>query len=199
MPGFTHFSRHAFLRVVQRTKLSCEEIARILDRGLTVDTGRMPGFNRVHLLFYSVPDDDFFVAIRDGLTGTVVTILPLEYHANLAWRVADADCTKARSLVLAAPPDLRSALKPTAFVVTAHHLTAEGRQKAKIILKAASAAYHDDLKQFLTSRDVFSNMGTFAAAKGIDPARMFAISVRHGNKGDPIRIDLREVRTVTPL
>ena len=79
MQAFTHFSKHAFDRIAQRTHLRCEDIARILDQKLALNTGRKPGLNRNHLLFYSIPDDDFFVAIQDELTGTIVTVLPLDY------------------------------------------------------------------------------------------------------------------------
>ena len=99
MQAFTHFSRHAFERIAQRTKLSCEEIALIIDRKLIVNTGRKPGFDRNHLLFYSAPDDNFYVAIQDGLTGTVVTVLPLDYHANLAWVVSLEDCALAEAVL----------------------------------------------------------------------------------------------------
>ena len=98
MQAFTHFSRHAFERIGQRTKLSCEEIASILDRGLVFNTGKKPGFNRNHLLFYSEPDDDCYVAIQDGLTGTVVTVLPLDNPGNLARKVTPDDCPKAKEI-----------------------------------------------------------------------------------------------------
>ena len=103
MQAFANFSKHAFERIEQRTSLSYEEIAFILDRKLTVNVGKKPGIHRNHLLFYSIADDDFFVVIQDELMGTVVTILPLDYHANLAWKISQEDCFKARDIYLCYP------------------------------------------------------------------------------------------------
>jgi hypothetical protein len=196
MQAFAHFSKHAFERTAQRTKLSCEEIARILDRGLVVNTGRKPGFNRNHLVFYSTPDDDFFVAIQDELTGTIVTILPLEYQSNLAWQVANQDCAKAREILLNAPREplpLQTTSNAIFFVISGHYLDSEGNQKTKTILKTGSMRYGNDIKVFLSDQGIFSRLGELAKAKGIDPKQMFGVSIRLGNHGDPIAIDLRHV------
>jgi len=91
MQVFTHFTHHAFDRITERTKLSCEDISFILDNKLVVNMGCKPGMPRQHLLFYSDLDDEYFVAIQDEMSGTIVTILPLEYHANLAWKVSEDD------------------------------------------------------------------------------------------------------------
>lgn len=196
MQAFAHFSRHAFQRIAQRTKLSCEEIARILDQGLAVNTGRKPGFNRNHLVFYSMPDDDFFVVIQDGLTGTVVTILPLEYQANLAWQITDQDCAKAREILLNAPRaalPLKTESDASHFILSSHFVDSEGNQKTKVLFKRGSWRYGNDIKAFLSDPAAFSNLDELARSKGIDPMRMFSVSIRLGNKGDPILIDLRHV------
>lgn len=198
MQSFTHFSRHAFERLAQRTHLSCEEIARILDRGLVVNTGRKPGLNRNHLVFYSVPDDDFFVAIQDELTGTVVTILPLEYQANLAWQVSDEDCVKAREILLSALKEestQQTISASTLFMVSGHFIDSEGNQKTKVILKTASASYQNDIKAFLSDDLLFSKLNELAESKGINARQMFGISIRLGNRGAPILIDLRDIQS----
>lgn len=191
MAGFTHFSRHAFQRVAQRTGLSCEDVTRILNRGLTVNSGQVPGFNRNHLVFFSVPDKAFFVAIQDALTGTVVTILPLEYQANLAWKITEQDCAKAKALLLNAPPIQTETPSASVFVISGHFLDADGTQKTKVIHRIASVRYRDELKMLLADDELFSELHKMAEAKGIDAKRMFGISVRHGNHGDPVAIDLR--------
>lgn len=193
MQAFTHFSRHAFERIAERTKLSCEEIARMLDRKLALNTGRKPGFNRNHLLFYSVPDDDFYVAIQDELTGTVVTILPLDYHANLAWKITPEDCTKAKELSINATVEhvqTQSTYSPTVFIVRAHFLDGEGKQKTKVIQKISSASYENDVNRLLSDQTVFSKFNLFAAKIGIDPKKIFGITICLGNNGTPIIIDL---------
>jgi len=197
MQSFAHFSRHAFERIGQRTSLSCEEIAEILDRELVINTGRKPGFNRNHLLFYSHRDRDCFVAIQDGLTGTVVTILPLDYHKNLAWKISEADCEKAKEVFLAAPPLVKRGPSepPKVFVISGLFLDENGRQKTKVLLKTSCAPYENDLKKFLADDDVFRRIEDLAFAKGIPNERMFSIAVRHGNDGIPVVIDLRSVDT----
>ncbi len=198
MQAFTHFSRHAFERIAQRTKLRCEEIAHILDRKLALNTGRKPGFNRNHLLFYSVPDDDYYVAIQDALTGTVVTVLPLDYHANLAWDISPEDCTRAKGLCINVPPEdsqTQSISQATVFVISAHFIDGEGNQKTKVVQKISSASYKNDVRHLLSDKAVFSKLDVFATEKGIDTSRVFGITIRLGNKGAPITIDLQEVQS----
>jgi len=186
--------------------LSCEDIARILDRKLAIYTGRKPGFNRNHLLFYSPPDDNFFVAIQDGLTGTVVTILPLDYHANLAWTISPEDCAKAKKLCIDAPAedtrtkdthtkDIQTLPTPnaTVFVISGRYIDREGNQKTKVIQKLDSAQYEHDVKRLLSDQAFFSNLDALAADKGIDVRNLFGITIRLGNKGAGIPIDIQEV------
>ena len=198
MQSFTHFSRHAFDRIGQRTSLSCEEIAEILDRRLVINTGRKPGFNKNHLLFYSHRDRCCFVAIQDELTGTVITILPLDYHENLAWKVSEIDCQKAMDTFLSAPPVVRQAPSelPKVFVISGHFLDEAGRQKTKVLLKLSCVPYENDLRNFLADENVFRRIAELALKKRIPAKRMFSITVRHGNDGAPIVIDLRSVNTL---
>ena len=181
---------------MQRTRLSCEDIARILDRGLAVNTGRVPGFNRNHLLFYSAPDDNFFVPIQDELTGTVVTILPLDYQETLAWKVSKEDCAKARELVLRAPKEENSqqaASLAKAFVISSYFLDGEGNQKAKAILKIAAAPYQHDVKALLDDTSLFARLDELTKASGIECRTILGYSVRLGNHGTPIAIDYGEI------
>jgi hypothetical protein len=195
MPSFANFSRHAFKRVAQRTSLSCDEIAKILDRGLVVNTGQRPGFNRVHLVFYSHLDNDYFVAIQDVVTGTVITILPLDYHETLAWGISAADCERAKEIVLAAQtveePRVRDA--PKVFVISVQFLDEEGLQKSKLLLKIPCCLYDNDLKKLLDDNTIIQEVEKSASDNGIPTERMFAISVRHGKRGSPVTIDLRYV------
>ena len=84
---FTYFSEHALKRLNERTQLTVDCVADIIDMGLAIDTGTEPVFNRKHWLIYSKLDKSFFVVIQDAYTGFVVTVLPMEYHENLAWKV----------------------------------------------------------------------------------------------------------------
>src|SRR5699024_12219163 len=75
-----------------------EELVELLDRGAFINTGRKPGFNREHLLFWSTSDNKPFVAIRDKLYGEVGTVLTLNYHENLAWGVDEEGVIAAKEL-----------------------------------------------------------------------------------------------------
>ena len=93
---FSYLSAHADLRLQQRTRMTRAEIAHLLDQGICVKLGHQAGFYRQHLLFYSPKDAGCFVAIQDTRMGKIITILPLEYHKNLAWQVSELDCQQAK-------------------------------------------------------------------------------------------------------
>ena len=96
----TKFSKHAFKRLAQRTKLSVETIVDILEHKIYINLGMMPGFNKGYLLFYSSADEDYFVAIQDLLNGTVLTILPEEFHINSERKITDSDRQKIKKMYL---------------------------------------------------------------------------------------------------
>jgi hypothetical protein len=171
-----------------------------LDQKLALNTGRTPGFNRNHLLFYSAPDHDFYVAIQDGLTGTVVTVLPLAYHANLAWNISPEDCERAKELCIRTPAknaQTQPACNATFFVISGHFIDGEGNQKTKVIQKISSVPYENDMKNLISDQTLFLKLGVFAAEKGIDAKWIFGITIRLGNKGAPITIDLQAVQALT--
>jgi hypothetical protein len=74
--------------VLGRLSLSPAEVADLLDWNLAVDIGIESGTNRVHRLFFSAPDGVCFVAVQDQLNGAVVTVLPVDFHENIAWQVS---------------------------------------------------------------------------------------------------------------
>lgn len=197
MNDLAHFTRHAFERIAERTTLTCEELARILDRKLTINTGSKPGLNKVHLLFYSVCDDDFFVAIQDELTGTVITVLPLDYHANLAWDIPEEYCAQAKALYLNAPvKNEEPAAKSTVFYVSARFLDDNGLQKTKVIKKVESLGYNNEISALMRDQAFFDQIECFAKEKNIDYKMVFALSIKHGKKGAPIGVDLQDVHNL---
>jgi hypothetical protein len=204
---FTHFSRHATRRVVQRTHLSNSELANVLDRKLVVHTGVEPGLPREHLLFYSQPDDNCFVAVRDTLTGKVVTVLPLEYHENLAWSISNAQVDKAKELFRKAsapatdagkeeaamalpsqPEPTKSTttkIQPSSLVVSCTFLNPFGRVAVRVLCKLQASRYQNDIQKFMRDEGTPDLLDTSVQQKGIDPSRVLAVSVRIGNKSVP--------------
>jgi hypothetical protein len=94
---FSYFSNHALQRIKQRTLLEPNEILDIIDFGLAVDTGTEPVFEKTHWLIYSIKEDCYFFIIQDKFTGLVVTILPTQYHDNLAWSVDNESFYQAKN------------------------------------------------------------------------------------------------------
>lgn len=97
------FSKHAFERTENRLSLSHKEVATILDSNKTVNIGVEESSRRVHRLFYSEPDAVPFVAVQDEKCGTIVTILPIDYHERCAWHVSYDAQKEAQSIITGIP------------------------------------------------------------------------------------------------
>lgn len=202
---FTHFSHHAAKRVTQRTLLTRSELASVLDHRLFVHIGNEPGLPREHLLFYSLPDENFFVAVRDNLTGAVVTVLPLEYHENLAWSISPAQMKKAKELAcrvaaeteaktLAASQSVSSIDPevPNSLIVSCIYLTSSGRTAIKMLLKVSAVDYKNDIRTFLHDDRTPALLDSAALQKELDPARVLALAARLGKNGIPELLALKD-------
>ncbi len=194
MQAFTHFSQHAFQRISERVRLRSEDIMRMLDAKITVNTGRKPGFNRDHLLFYSELDNDFFVAIQDSLTGTVVTVLPLDYHTNLAWKITQQQCQLAKQRWLEFKNSLPEYPAPeklaSKFLVNALYLNEEGAPKAKLLQKVPAEPYQHSTIKLVKDLLKPTEIARLAHDKGIEPEIIYGVSIRLGNDGCPMFFDL---------
>lgn len=82
-------TKHAKKRIGERTSLTDEQVLDILNGGGAVSLGSKPGINKCHDLFYSSLDKKHLVCIRDSIDGSLLTVLPIEYHANTAWVVTE--------------------------------------------------------------------------------------------------------------
>lgn len=189
--AFCHFSQHAFLRLKQRSSLFCEEVSALLDSGLTVNVGSEVACNRDHLLFYSSQDDCCLIAIQDVLTGKVVTILPLDYHENLAWPVSDAQQEKAKALAMTLTRKGPSKQAVSVFILSAHYMAPDGYMKTKRIYSFAAADYDNNLSVLISDKHLRRTLTEALADKGIDPRDLMDVSVRAGSRGDPIFLDLQ--------
>lgn len=88
---------HASQRLNERTRISEEEFHSILYDKIVV-CGVEARENKRHLLFFSPIDNTHFVAVEDYKYAVIITVLPLDYHENLAWRIAEKDLIKAQKL-----------------------------------------------------------------------------------------------------
>lgn len=202
---FTHFSHHAAKRVTQRTLLSRSELASVLDHRLFVHIGNEPGLPREHLLFYSLPDENLFVAVRDKLTGAVVTVLPLDYHENLAWSISPAQMKKAKevarreameteanALVTIQPLGSATPEAPISLVVSCIYLTSSGRTAVKKLFKVPAIDYKNDIRTFMHDERTPALLDNAALEKELDPSRVLAVAVRLGKKGIPVLLLLND-------
>ena len=82
-------SFHALDRLDSRLSLIPKQVVEILESGKIVPIGTETGKTRTHYLFYSIPDRQCFVAVIDDKDGTVITVLPEDYHENLGWPISD--------------------------------------------------------------------------------------------------------------
>jgi len=92
----TSYTYHGAKRIVQRIALEPKGLSAILDNSLWVHVGEEENTDREHCLFFSPYDDLCFVAIRDKKTHHIITVLPLDYHKNIAWEITEDQVLEAR-------------------------------------------------------------------------------------------------------
>lgn len=92
---------HAHEKIEERLLMSAETLCDILDAEITVTTGTVAKSNRYHKLFYSPLNKMCFVAVQDCKTGHVVTVLPIDYHQNVAWSISHDAQIMARDIMRA--------------------------------------------------------------------------------------------------
>ena len=170
-------SEHALQRVSERLHLTDTEVLEILDNDLTVDIGTEDV--RVHRLFYSTVDEMCFVAIQDSWDGIVITVLPLDYHANVAWDVSDEAQDKAKALFSTKPPVV-TGNKPVL------HLTAKAFKEDRSIRVFSVGAipldkYKGTIKEIINNEDFLREVAEKVAEKRTDEF-VYAVSVTSGGR-----------------
>lgn len=184
--AFCHFSNHAFDRLAQRSALFYHQVADLLDQGLVVNTGCKPGFNRAHLVFYSSIDDCCFVAIQDIVTGTVVTILPLDYHANLAWSIDEETQNKAKEKALSLKKVSECKNQPPqSYLIYAHYVNEEGKYKSVKLTSYKAADYEHEFTKFINSAPWEKELEALLLNKNIHADSLSDLTAREGNRGCP--------------
>ena len=198
----TSYTRHAWSRVLGRLSLSPAELADLLDWNLVVDIGVESGTNRVHRLFFSAPDGVCFVAVQDQACGAVVTVLPLDFHENIAWRVSLSAQETARRLAspgeyptprLDAVPTvaLSDAAGPLVFRVGAYVHTPTG-VRAVSLGSWPCRPYGGKVANLLGDEEFFWALEARLAAKGVEDHVVDTIFVRFGKDG-PVTLVSRQV------
>lgn len=200
------YTRHAWERVHERLSLTPAEVADLLDAGLAVAIGTEPGTNRVHRLFFSIPDEMCFVAVEDEANDVLITILPIDYHENIAWCVSDDAQRAARLRVtggvmqqrhepaISEAAVLNASQLSAVFRITAYFRDGGGQVKAANLGSWPSLPYDGSVGRLLDDDAFFNAIQDRLASKGIDPDMCEAFYVRQGSKM-PTRISIKILPT----
>ena len=192
MSSFTNFSIHAFERLNERTSFTQEQLTFWLDHKMYLNLGCKPGIPKQHLLFYSPVDEDYFVAIRDEQTGTIITVLPLNYHENLAWKVTENDKIKAREKISVLEFSRKACLDANKTLrVAVNFLDIAGCRKTKAILKLSIGEFGFDLGQIKNDKSLKVILQN--SSKDLPYSKLIGFSFRLGRSGNPIFLDLNEL------
>jgi len=165
-----HFSYLAFQRVKGRISMPHYELAKRLDDDLVINIGDEPNTNRVHKLFYSEADYMCFVAVQDCHTGMIITILPIDYHENIAWSVPIELQQQAKLLILKdayipiavsniPATDYSSLAEPQAFKVSAIVVNEYGERVRSVTLGSwQSGPYGQSIDALVEDSNFVSNL-----------------------------------------
>ena len=91
-------TKHAKDRLILRTGLSINDFKKIYDEAKLLPIGKEGKSFRCHELFYSNPKNQCFVSIRDERNSEIITILPIDYHQNIAWSITTDAQSMAKNL-----------------------------------------------------------------------------------------------------
>lgn len=181
MKSQSHFSKHALIRITQRSKLSTFELANMLEDRRYVLLGSKPGMTKQHLLIYSAVDLEYFVVIQDDIDGTIVTVLPTEYHENLAWAVTEEQKDKARELATI-KIECKS-VAPSSFIISAGYLAEDGTLKIKKLGKLPTRIYGDDIEHLIESHFDRFELLQMTQKHGVDYDKVEWFSIKLGCHG----------------
>lgn len=186
--GFTHLSKHAACRLGQRTVFREEEIIAMLDNYFFVSLGIETGFNREHCLVYCRFTNDYYVAVQDIKLGTVITVLPLDYHQNLSWKI-DRDYISVNDELLrkakaSAIYKIASGKMPPSISLKVRYVTCCGKLKVSTMKKFIAAKYNCNPELILENRNKISNLVS-QWSRGKDLAKIVDVFSAQGRSSTP--------------
>lgn len=160
--GFTHLSKHAACRLKERTVFKENEIVALLDSDLYVRLGVETGFEREHCLIYCEIKNEYYVAVRDIKCGTVITVLPLNFHQNLSWKL-DRSCLTVNSESLrrartAAVYKIKNGDMPFYISLKVRYITTCGKLKTATMKKFSAAKYGYNPERILENQNKIQNL-----------------------------------------
>jgi len=198
----TKFSFHAYERVLGRISMTHRELADLLGADLVIVIGQEQNNNRVHKLFHSAKDNVCFVAIQDIKTGTVITVLPIDYHENICWSVS-IDAQQQAKKIITKDECITSNIEvinsnATVFRISGNLVDDYGKYIKTLNLgswpctpyehSVDSLIEDDKFKDFLVEK-INEKLGTLCNT----PILIQTIAIRIGSRGEPVSFSLSDL------
>lgn len=176
-----YLSKHSRERIEERTHLNLDDVAKIIAGGHGVVLEKVPGFNRQFVLFYSVPDQQHYVAVQDYLYSTIITVLPLAYHERINRIVSKPHLEMAKEIAYV-PPVEQPKLSPNQlFYVRIAYSSKKSRKQHYVPAGEVSAEkYENDAEKLLADGDTLLSMVESTCEKqNLKFERIFGIAVEY--------------------
>lgn len=192
-----HFSKHSIKRIAERTQLKPQDISTIIENGSYVSIGSIPGFNKEHLLFFSVADNDFFFIVRDYFTMSILTVLPVTYQRWLPRAITGEDLSLALNLATKekTAPKERSIPKneqdneliKKIHIFIRYVSSRDGKAKSKSIIKVNSNEFSFSVENAVSSPEVKALVkeALNGLSDEIDKYYPIEFFVKNGNRSIP--------------
>lgn len=175
---------HAQQRVLERTKLTPDQATKLLNAHRPIFTGFQCADNRVHVIFYSVPDTCCFFAVANMRDGAVATVLThAQYRARYGY-------VSENRLASAKRREVPQEVPTTSIVLGVRLIGPAGRVVARNLGRAhgfSAATAPDRLAQ---DEDLRALICERCAERGIDFDALIGVTVRPTQDGTPIELQL---------
>ena len=194
----TTFTRHAYDRADERSSMTLDEIAELLDSKFSVIINSEKGTNRAHHLYYSVKDNKYFVAVRDEKKLEVVTLLTVLYYEQLNSVIPIPFLKQARALV---DPEALAAMqaqkaKPpvnnaTSFKVSGGYINDLGQPFLANLGTFPGTPYDLSMEKMVKDEEFLQEVHS-RFKKKVPTYDMFELYIKLGKKGECIRFPIQK-------
>jgi len=159
----TGITNHAKQRISERSTLSLYEIVDIVNAQRFEILGSKPGINKTHLLIYSIPDNAWFVLVRDCLNGDVLTLLTEAYHVRLFGQISDHQKKRAYYIATHGFDEKNKINKKISLFLG--YIDVSGKSKTKRIWRGHYEDFQFSRERFLDSSELQKIMNTLRTWK----------------------------------
>lgn len=187
---------HALERVQERISMSADEIIEILDTGHNVPIGLEKGTRRMHIVFYSEHESEFFVAVRDEKTKQVVTVLPYHYDSRckvpyeaLRQLIAPAHKVEPEIPAVSLPPHPPSPPVPKLHLRISFSKYEHRDRSVRITLD--TARFPGEVHDLEKNNELLTIIRDIVVANNTDGWNFKAVDLKQGKKGPQTFFDFR--------